>query len=151
MTLLDPSVRAIESEDAEIRIPVEEFTAPPIEVEPMLHRVMAWRRDQISHDEVLEVVERYRYSETLNPKLGQLCVYTHPDGRHCLVGQILSDLGLPLPVSGSEEDTTGFNSLGHNYPQLSNDSKMLLERLQRLADNSMSWGNAIQLRVVVSQ
>lgn len=42
---------------------------------------------------------------------GTECLYTGPDGSHCIAGQVLVDLGLPVPGYGDEQNL-GVSILG---------------------------------------
>jgi hypothetical protein len=49
-------------------------------------------------------------SHSLNNASGQ-CLYTYPDGSHCLVGGIGEGLALPLPDPNSNTNAAGVDSL----------------------------------------
>lgn len=56
----------------------------------------------ITLDTVLAAAAPYLDSDQTNPQApnfrGTLCVYTAHDGTHCVAGQILADLDIPLPA-----------------------------------------------------
>jgi hypothetical protein len=86
------------------------------------------------------------------------CVYTASDGRHCIAGQVLSTLGLPLPsVDDQSNSTVNAGTLVNDMdPRLfaSDDDRYVIGRLlnqaQRTADTGegedpqvrMTWGAA---------
>lgn len=81
------------------------------------------------------------------------CVYTSKwdKGKHCIVGEILSSLGAPLPDPRSRENTRPFRLLKDWFAEqgvtFSNAAFDLLYRLQNEADETprkKTWGEVIR-------
>lgn len=67
------------------------------------------------------------------------CVYSDEHGKHCIVGEVLRRLDLPIPRPGERENTKGIAYLlRYNWRGigdfLDNDSQYILRRLQQDAD-----------------
>ena len=96
--------------------------------------------------------------DRMNPYFGSLendtfdgCVYTSPeDGSHCIAGEVMSRLGLPLPEIDSSKNNMGFYDLvdttkGYDF---STSAIKFLGSLQTRADSMLRpWGENIDLVV----
>lgn len=87
-------------------------------------------------------------SHSLNPR-PEGCLYTYPDGSHCLVGQIGESLGLPLPSTDSNVNASGVDSLLDWWEEqgITTDPQVqdFLESAQTFADQGVYWPQAISL------
>lgn len=96
--------------------------------------------DLIPHERVVEVIKGLPGNRT-NPHDERQCVYSdwdNPD-RHCIAGEVLSRLGLPLPEVGDSLNSVGFDYLVVNmeYP-LHDDTVDLLIEAQTIADGPVT-------------
>ena len=63
-----------------------------------------------------------RFPNRTNPRqkqgVGGVCLYTGPRNTHCIAGQVLADLHLPLPDIGGYGNSSAFGDeiLGANHP-----------------------------------
>lgn len=77
------------------------------------------------------------------------CLYTYPDGSHCLVGGIGEGLGLPLPSTDSNINAAGVESLLNWWADqgITVDPQVwdFLSSAQGYADTGYYWPQAIQL------
>jgi hypothetical protein len=52
--------------------------------------------------------------EKTNPAPGFLCLYTAPDGNHCIVGEIFERLGVPVPECAAPDNKVAVGYLALN-------------------------------------
>lgn len=91
---------------------------------------------------------RYRHSNQMNPKINGRCVYTSERNQdhHCFAGQIMVDLGLPVP--GARDPKNRFTAVGTLFLEdpwrgrLSHSQLAVLELAQSEADWDHSWADA---------
>jgi hypothetical protein len=101
--------------------------------------------------------------ETRNPMVGSGCVYTDYLGRHCIAGQILTNLDLPVPgfddPSNNDgiEELLGYTGSATNYQgiEFTEGAVHILSQAQTLADSSAGppsangprrvWGDVIDV------
>lgn len=77
------------------------------------------------------------------------CSYSVGD-QHCIVGEILSNLGIEVPIDGTPENVREIRScvssentlFGVSFDQ---DALDLLQKLQCIADSGVTWGKAVTL------
>ena len=54
--------------------------------------------------EKIEAIGHQLPPERTNPAPGFVCLYTAPDGEHCIIGEICQQLGLPVPLSDDDDN-----------------------------------------------
>ena len=88
--------------------------------------------------------------DQLNPDGGNKCVYTDPADptSHCIAGEILFQLGVPLPdVDSAMNANTIDGWVGEGFVdgfELSRDALSALSSAQCKADGGARWGNALR-------
>lgn len=91
----------------------------------------------IPHEVVQDTLRKVNGNRK-NPVEDGGCVYSDPENpdRHCIAGEVLSLLGLPLPEVGSGRNSWGIESLIEKeaFP-FADESVALLLEAQALADN----------------
>lgn len=120
----------------------------------------------VTLSEVLAAAAPYKKSRRRNPghkkaiqvregTPGAVCMYTYHDGNHCVAGQILADLNLPVPeyVPYSLRDVNPPNSsslkllaerwLNDRDVVLDVDARRFLNWAQRKADGGDTWAEAL--------
>lgn len=70
------------------------------------------------------------------------CVYTAPNGKHCVAGEILVTLGFEVPAFGEEFNQQRIGSMGERYPELDTAALNYLDALQEFGDDRMYWREA---------
>jgi hypothetical protein len=107
------------------------------------------RPNAISKSDILKELRKLPLKNT-NPKsdTSPTCVYTTVDGRHCLIGQILVNLGFKVPEFGSEYNGWTIALLGRQIGEIEEDAVSFLQVLQENADSvdeftPLTWGEAI--------
>lgn len=104
---------------------------------------------RISDQQIYDAIRRYEGSDQRNRD----CVYTDQDGRHCFAGQILSDLGYPIPGWRGSRNAEIVESLPDIDDWLSGTAIGVLSDMQNRADNEregllatgdrITWGQVI--------
>lgn len=105
----------------------------------------------ITRDEVVGVLQRIasEHPDNVNPADGAgSCVYTDTDGCHCLVGQVLVELGIPVPPARSRYRSARFLNIPAAN-RFEDSAKSLLNRAQMEADaggffGSREWGEVVK-------
>ena len=103
----------------------------------------------ITLTDVQAAARKYAHTRRRNPKdvvhgLVVNCQYTTADGRHCIAGQILSDLGVALPKHGSWDNTSSVHALPLDTKlRFHGDALDWLSEVQYLADEGYEWWAAI--------
>ena len=89
---------------------------------------------------ISDIKSKLKHLLTLDKFNNDNCEYTGPAGEHCIVGQLLSDMGIKPPAYGSEHNGSEFS----NIPQavhFANEVTELLEDIQFEADSTgETWG-----------
>jgi hypothetical protein len=93
-----------------------------------------------------------RYPDRVNPVIvfdeGVPCVYTDPEGEHCLIGESLADLGYELPPVDDARNTWSYKRLSFGDPALPQSG--FANHVQRIADSRhddnsrLTWGEVLQ-------
>lgn len=82
-------------------------------------------QSQVTLDRAKELVRNAveRFPNRINPRetqgVGDVCLYTGNRGTHCIAGQVLADLGLPLPDPNSIANSSALTDddvLGPDHP-----------------------------------
>lgn len=101
-------------------------------------------------DKVIDVTDVYNILDSLedlkmNPVDGSTCMYTGPDGNHCIAGEILHRLGFHLPTVGDVSNTVSIDemiyAMGYDR-NFTNEAISMLGAGQRIADD-LSTDNEI--------
>lgn len=76
------------------------------------------------------------------------CYYTVPNGGHCVAGQTLVDLGIPVPEWGDSRNCDSIITLAGTWlrdlgVELDAGATFLLDTAQCLADDGDTWAGAI--------
>lgn len=88
-----------------------------------------------------------------NPSQGFACAYTDPrnPSRHCIAGEVMTQLGVPVPGVDEPQNTANFRRLinADYFPAIGRttfdaDAIDLLERLQERADDGVTWGETLR-------
>lgn len=117
----------------------------------------------ITLKEIQAAAAAYKNSDQTNPlkepdhpEKGTLCLYTDPrSGEHCVAGQILADLGVPLPAAKPESPSRtprNQQSIRQVADWLASQHGVMLEYparealalAQRKADGGDTWGDALR-------
>lgn len=81
----------------------------------------------------------------MNPVSGTVCMYTGPDGSHCIAGEILHRLGFQLPSIDDVSNTVSIDemiyAMGYDR-NFTNEAISMLGAGQRIADD-LSTDNQI--------
>lgn len=106
--------------------------------------------DQV-RDTAAKVVQRFG-EDHKNPKgydgpvvddADNMCVYTDPHGNHCIAGQVLVDLGQPVPEWGDTNNSIfAFELLSYGY-DIEDQAIQFLTTMQSIADEDGRWGAAL--------
>jgi hypothetical protein len=106
--------------------------APPCVVKPAVELVIEPVKYTV--DDVLAALKPYRKSNRHNPGGG--CVYTAENGKHCVVGQVVADLGHEdlLPTWGHDDNIQGCAEAEWAQQIFERDALELLQEVQRSAD-----------------
>jgi hypothetical protein len=94
------------------------------------------------------VLERFP-ADHINPRAYDFsdgCLYTYDDGSHCVAGEVLLVLGLPLPELGTDANS---KSLGHSFfrsvhDRLTHGAVAWLAAVQHHADRFESWRECVR-------
>jgi hypothetical protein len=101
--------------------------------------------EDITTEQFEMAIKRYAYSININPQMNGLCVYDAGNGRHCLIGQVLIDLGVALGEYEEIHDNVAAVSLPWRDAELT----QLSSRYQTAADNEhgppREWRTAIAM------
>lgn len=82
---------------------------------------------------------------------GMTCVYTSEGGKHCIAGQILVDLGKPVPSFQSEYSSTMVTHLfevapyASYYKDIEPAAMYWIQAAQYAADGGNSWGRCVEI------
>jgi hypothetical protein len=92
-----------------------------------------------------------KYPDNINPMIGKACVYDDGKGRHCIIGQLLTELGAPLPLENGMADRVCTGYYESNGPRtMTDEAAEWCSEVQRRADgysatnpgvsNPVKWG-----------
>jgi hypothetical protein len=86
--------------------------------------------------------------DNIGTKSNPGCVYTAPDGRHCIAGEVLTLLDVPVPQWGDPRGGSRVHAIDKFWlpergVRLEDDVVLLLGALQEEADSGRSWGESI--------
>jgi len=103
----------------------------------------------ITLNDVQAAARKYAHTRRRNPRDShgvRLYQYTTADGRHCIAGQILSDLGVIVPGHRDLYNTSSVPTFLHGYQRTSEfdyRARRWLSDAQSLADQGAEWWEAI--------
>ena len=88
------------------------------------------------------------FPSRMNPTLKDglnTCVYTSNRGEHCLVGEVLTNLGHTVPSYRSKLNNIDFFKVatGRDYRDIDLEAIGILGDIQEIADRGMTWGESI--------
>jgi hypothetical protein len=93
--------------------------------------------------EALKVIEQFGPEHTNPLDDSETCVYTDPDGAHCIAGQIMVNLGQPIPGIDHVDNSETVMAVEMWFGVLTADAEEWLARVQRQADNGYTWAGAV--------
>lgn len=106
----------------------------------------------IKRDVFTDAVNKYATSKSVNPRTTWKgdevnCVYSTPEGLHCLAGQICVDLGIPMPTYADDVNAEVFAVLVDKWKPLKNQldpmQVVFLQKAQAEADKGSPWDYCI--------
>lgn len=77
---------------------------------------------------------------TVNPDGQEGCLYTDERGRHCVAGEVATQLGVEVPAYGHPDNSIGAEIAFEDMECFTPDALALLCGAQRIGDNYVPWG-----------
>lgn len=94
-------------------------------------------------DTAQAVVAKFGHDHT-NPLVNDdSCVYTDPEGNHCIAAQILVELKQPCPAWGDQTNGSSVNVV-LDSDTFTTEAIDFMASLQETADEGGTWGNALE-------
>ncbi len=76
---------------------------------------------------------------------GDTCLYTNINDDHCIAGQVLTELGVGIPVYGGDGNKITVDAYSGFKEAVEPDALDWLYRVQSFADGGHTWANAVKL------